>query len=560
MTISSTSRKAGPFSGTGSQTAFAFTYKVFEAADLLVVLTDDSGTETTLTLTTHYTVTLNSDQDSSPGGTVNMVTAPASGYLLTLGSQVAQTQTLELTNAGGFYPTVINDALDRMTSLTQQLSEEVDRSVKVGFSSSMSSDELVASIETSASEAAVSAASAAASLETFQGQYYGVLAADPTVDLLGNVCTAGDLYFSSTLTTMRVYTGSAWQDVTQSVSLPYVVFSGTGAQTAFTLTSAPGALNNLEPFISGVRQRPTLDYTLSGTTLTFTTAPPIGTSNIFVRWITAQSVGVPSDGSVTTAKIADSAVTSAKLAPAVTDQLKQLQSISASVASNAITISAAQLTLDFRSTTLASGTVTTVTGTPANLTLAATDSFGLTTAYGSQRIAILAINNAGTIELAASALYGGVSLDETGVITTAATSTTATAIKAANVRTGVAYRVIGFVDATFTTATGWGSLARVQGQGGQALADMSSLGYGQTWQNLTASRTLGTTYYNATGKPILLMIHNVGGTTLTVTINGSAFGTTTQAVSSNVQQTYLVPPSASYSAAASSITSWFELR
>lgn len=249
--------------------------------------------------------------------------------------------------------------------------------------------------------------------------------------------------------------------------------------------------------------------------------------------------------------------------PAATGTLmvgNQVQPISASIATNAITITASTLTLDFRSTTLTSGTVTTVSGTPASLTIAATDSFGLVTAYGNQRIVILAINNAGTIELAASALYGGVALDETGVITTATTATTATAIKAANVRTGVAYRVIGFVDATFTTATGWGSLALVQGQGGEALTAMSSLGYGQTWQNLTASRTLGTTYYNATGKPILLMIHNVGGTTLTVTINGFALGTTSQAASSNTQQTFIVPPSASYSAAASSINNWFELR
>ena len=215
----------------------------------------------------------------------------------------------------------------------------------------------------------------------------------------------------------------------------------------------------------------------------------------------------------------------------------QIQPISASVATNAITVSTSALTLDFRSTTLTSGTVTTVSGTPANLTIAATDSFGLVTAYGNQRIAILAINNAGTIELAASALYGGVSLDETGVITTAATSTTATAIKAANVRTGVAYRVIGFIDATFTTATGWGSLVLVQGQGGEALSAMSSLGYGQTWQVLTASRSLNTNYYNTTGKPIYVYASNLysssGTTNYSLIVNsvtvvtGTAWNTNT---------------------------------
>jgi len=245
----------------------------------------------------------------------------------------------------------------------------------------------------------------------------------------------------------------------------------------------------------------------------------------------------------------------------------QLQPISASIATNAITVSASALTLDFRSTTLTSGTVTTVTGTPSNLTIAATDSFGLTTAYGKQRIVILAINNAGTIELAASAIYGGVSLDETGVITTATTATTATTILAANVRTSVAYRVIGCVDATFTTATGWGSLALIQGQGGEALSAMSSLGYGQTWQTVT--RTNGTTYYNTTGKPIVAScwtgLINGGVMQAVITVNGvvttnpqlgtSGAGTTGAAWASTV-----VPIGASYVYSGSNISNYAELR
>jgi hypothetical protein len=224
-----------------------------------------------------------------------------------------------------------------------------------------------------------------------------------------------------------------------------------------------------------------------------------------------------------------------------------IQPISASIATNAITVSASALSLDFRSTTLTSGTVTTVSGAPASLTIAATDSFGLVTAYGNQRIVILAINNAGTIELAASAIYGGVSLDETGVITTATTATTATAIKAANVRTGVAYRVIGFIDATFTTATGWGSLALIQGQGGEALSAMSSLGYGQTWQSVT--RTSGTTYYNTTGRPIILAFYSTstgGGGECSIVINGVTLSRQNQSTSAGGTISGVIPPGAAY--------------
>jgi hypothetical protein len=51
---------------------------------------------------------------------------------------------------------------------------------------------------------------------------------------------------------------------------------------------------------------------------------------------------------------------------------------------------------------------------------------------------------------------------------------------------------------------------------------MSSIGYGQTWQ--TVSRISGTTYYNTTGRPIMLSVGQAtaGVTTFTVTINGSA--------------------------------------
>ena len=121
MTISSTTRTAGPYAGTGSQTVFGFNFKVFQASDVLVVQTDASGNVTTLALTTNYTVALNSNQDTSPGGSVTLLVAPAVGYSITLSSQVQALQGANLANAGNFYPSVINNALDYLTILVQQL-------------------------------------------------------------------------------------------------------------------------------------------------------------------------------------------------------------------------------------------------------------------------------------------------------------------------------------------------------------------------------------------------------------------------------------------------------
>ena len=119
MTVSSTTRKAGPFAGTGSAVPYPFAFKIFLSADVLVVKTTSAG-DTSLTLTTHYTVTPNADQDANPGGAVNLVTPLAVGESLTLSSRVSPLQQLDLQAGGGFYPQAIEDALDRLTILLQQ--------------------------------------------------------------------------------------------------------------------------------------------------------------------------------------------------------------------------------------------------------------------------------------------------------------------------------------------------------------------------------------------------------------------------------------------------------
>ena len=67
-------------------------------------------------------------------------------------------------------------------------------------------------------------------------------------------------------------------------------FSGDGSTTAFTLDVAPSSTLDIEVFVGNVRQDPNSAYTLSGTTLTFTGAPPSGTNNIYVVH-QAKSVG-----------------------------------------------------------------------------------------------------------------------------------------------------------------------------------------------------------------------------------------------------------------------------
>jgi len=92
-------------------------------------------------------------------------------------------------------------------------------------------------------------------------------------------------------------------------------FNGDGSTTDFTLDVAPGNVLDIEVFVGNVRQDPNSAYTVSGTTLSFTGAPPSGTNNIYVVH-QAKSVGtidVPALG-VSTASIQADAITEAKIA------------------------------------------------------------------------------------------------------------------------------------------------------------------------------------------------------------------------------------------------------
>jgi hypothetical protein len=132
MTVSSTNRVAGPFTGAGTTATFPFTFKVFLASDLYVVtLNLATGSIALLALTTDYTVALNADQDSSPGGSITLTAGNlATGLTLMMTTAIAELQGLDLTNGGGFYPDVINAALDLLTLLVQQLAVQVSRSVQ----------------------------------------------------------------------------------------------------------------------------------------------------------------------------------------------------------------------------------------------------------------------------------------------------------------------------------------------------------------------------------------------------------------------------------------------
>lgn len=233
----------------------------------------------------------------------------------------------------------------------------------------------------------------------------------------------------------------------------------------------------------------------------------------------------------------------------------KIQPITASVASSALTITLNPTVLDFRSNPLTSGTVVSRSVAAAiSVVVSSGSTLGTVNAVPS-RLAVLAIDNAGTVELAVVNLAGGNNLDESTLISTTAeggagAADSANVIYSTTARTNVAFRVVGYVESTQATAGTWATApSTIQGAGGQAIA-YASLGYGQTWQSVT--RNNGTTYYNTTGRPIVLTVTAVSVTAANnfpiITVGGVAAGYgSAVAATNNSTATAIIPPGAAYS-------------
>lgn len=243
--------------------------------------------------------------------------------------------------------------------------------------------------------------------------------------------------------------------------------------------------------------------------------------------------------------------------------------ISASVASNALTLTLNPTTLDFRSTTLGSGAVNTRTvSSPIDLVISSGSTLG-TTNGALARLAVLAIDNAGAVELAVVNLAGGVSLNEEGLISTTAEGGAGAADSASTVysntaRTNVPYRLLGFIESTQTTAGTWATAPSLV-HASNPLAKWLS-GYGQIWQDVSGSRALATTYTNSTGRSIVVQyqVSATAGVQASITINGQsvAIGGGLNGSGNTSACIATIPAGATYNASNANITlsNWRELR
>lgn len=265
MTVSTTTSRTS-YAGNGSTVAFTVPFYFLADADLVVIKTSSAGIETTLVLNTDYTV---AGAGVVAGGTVTCTTAPASGESLVIYRDPAATQLTDYQANDPFPAETHERALDKLTMIAQRVKDLTTRSFRLSDGDATTASTTLPSPQAS--------------------------------NIVGwnEAATGLQNYDVGTFATVVSY-GTARADL----------FSGNGSTTAFTLSANPGAQANLDVSISGVQQRPGLDYTWSsGTTITFTSAPPSGTNNILVRYMQGLAQGTSDSASASFIQSGTGAVT-----------------------------------------------------------------------------------------------------------------------------------------------------------------------------------------------------------------------------------------------------------
>lgn len=202
-----------------------------------------------------------------------------------------------------------------------------------------------------------------------------------------------------------------------------------------------------------------------------------------------------------------------ELQPKPTGNLPQIRTIGASVSGNALTVTLDPCFIDFRSSSLGSGGVLSrVVTSPISLTIPAGATLGTVSGVSSQ-IAVIAIDNGGTVELAVINLASVTSLNESTLISTTAISAAANSAStfySTTARLNVPYRVVGMVESTQAAAGTWNNApSRVQGQGGQAQFGNSGRIFSGTAQASTSGTAIDFTGIPLGAKRVTVMFSGV---------------------------------------------------
>lgn len=252
MTVTATASRV-TYAGNGTTRTFPVPFYFLQNADLIVIRRTAPNIETTLRLTTDYSVT---GAGNAAGGSVTLITAPNTNQSVIIFRDPEVTQTTDYQANDPFPAETHERALDKLTMIAQRVRELVNRSFRLS--------------------------------DGYTGPATTIIPEPKGGNVIGwNTAGTQLQNYDPNIVAPQITYGTTRADI----------FTGDGVETQFALTSDPGALANLDVSVGGVTQLPTTNYTYSGTTLTFVTPPPNGVP-ILVRYAQALAQGTMDSSAV----------------------------------------------------------------------------------------------------------------------------------------------------------------------------------------------------------------------------------------------------------------------
>jgi hypothetical protein len=216
-----------------TQTAFTVNFEFYDEGDLNFYVDN-----VLKTIATHYTVTGGDGTTGTINTTVgNGVTGISGGSSIIISRDIALSRITDFPSSGSFQVAKLNTELDRLTAISSDLNDGINRTIRMPDSDPALNIELP------------SAADRADKIFKF--------------DTEGNIeaVTANSLIANTII----------------GANFANNVFTGDGSTVVYTLSTEPGSKNNCQVYVDGVYQEKST-FSISTATLTFTEAPPLNAS------------------------------------------------------------------------------------------------------------------------------------------------------------------------------------------------------------------------------------------------------------------------------------------
>jgi hypothetical protein len=122
MTVSALNVSSGPYTANGSTTVFPFTFSAGSTSEVQVLVNG-------VAIAFGFTIVLNANQSTTPGGSVTFTSAPANGAVILVTSNPNFQQLISFRDSGPFLQSTLDTALDRAARLLLYLRDKLSRTV-----------------------------------------------------------------------------------------------------------------------------------------------------------------------------------------------------------------------------------------------------------------------------------------------------------------------------------------------------------------------------------------------------------------------------------------------